>query len=419
MKAPVLNLASPARIEVEVELATPQFGGGAQARIVDRRHWLRPAALRGAMRFWWRFEANHTTPEALHSAEKAVFGAAARDAKTTRPGVFSISVVCAEPPATSLKTYEVKFGDAVNVAYFAAAPMGHDAAMLLQKGATAVVCLTRSRDGRDAGFDAAANEAAWKSATRALALALLFGGSGARTRRGAGALVVRNADDARKIGLPWSLNELDGLLKGLGASRSGDKSWFSRDQVEGVFGTQHFKTPEEAHRALMEVWREFRQERAHPKNWHGKDDWGQSHWPEGDALRLLTGRHAKWDRVAHQPKSENRGRAPRAHLGLPIVIKFKDDKLKRHEVRGDMRETDPPQPTELNGAHDKGKGRYASPVWMSVTRLQEGYVGLVLVTASRLHGRVVTPHGPLEPGPWNDVSTKLRTLLVRKLITIV
>jgi CRISPR-associated protein Cmr1 len=55
---------------------TPMFGGSATAREVDPTHPIRPAAIRGHLRYWWRATtgAQFTTPEELYNAESALWG---------------------------------------------------------------------------------------------------------------------------------------------------------------------------------------------------------------------------------------------------------------------------------------------------------------------------------------------------------
>ncbi len=66
-------------IELELRLITPMFGGGYKAREVDTVQPIRPAAIRGHLRFWWRATAGarYATVEELHKAERELWGAAA------------------------------------------------------------------------------------------------------------------------------------------------------------------------------------------------------------------------------------------------------------------------------------------------------------------------------------------------------
>ncbi|GIV10791.1 MAG: hypothetical protein KatS3mg020_0282 [Fimbriimonadales bacterium] len=66
-------------IELELQLITPMFGGGYKTREVDLVMPIRPAAIRGHLRFWWRATAGaqYASAEELYKAETAIWGGAA------------------------------------------------------------------------------------------------------------------------------------------------------------------------------------------------------------------------------------------------------------------------------------------------------------------------------------------------------
>jgi CRISPR-associated protein Cmr1 len=65
-------------IELELRLITPMFGGGYKAREVDPLQPIRPAAIRGHLRFWWRATAGarYASVADLHKAETELWGGA-------------------------------------------------------------------------------------------------------------------------------------------------------------------------------------------------------------------------------------------------------------------------------------------------------------------------------------------------------
>jgi len=122
------------------------------------------------------------------------------------------------------------------------------------------------------------------------------------------------------------------------------------------------------------------------------------------------------------PVASSALKAPRAHLGLPIIVKFKDTAIadarkkgyqnpNQHATRG-MPTADDPPVSEIKG---KSSDRYASPVVLSMLEVDEGYVGLILVTPSLLDGAVVDAggHKRLEIGPWTTVANKLDQFLMQ------
>jgi CRISPR-associated protein Cmr1 len=78
-------------IELELRLITPMFGGGYKAREVDTVQPIRPAAIRGHLRFWWRATAGarYARVEELHKAETELWGGAS---KKDNPAVGKVAI---------------------------------------------------------------------------------------------------------------------------------------------------------------------------------------------------------------------------------------------------------------------------------------------------------------------------------------
>lgn len=392
-------------LEVEVTLVTPQFGGGVEARVPRPDEWLRGTAVRGALRSWWR---STTGAKELREREAVLFGEAAAkrstetEKKDRKPQV-ALQVCVSTTRTSQLKRFEPTPGDPKAVAYFPALAMGQDPANLLEPGATARLTISARASNDD-----------WKEIERAVQAWLLFGGSGARTRRGAGRLAV--VGTPRGIALPSTRSELATWLKNLPTVEGGGGRFARLSAAETIFLGEACPSPGDAHEKLLRAWRQFRQDRPHPQTWAGPAGWGRTRWPEADAVRLAAGTHARWDGgVSHAPLAENRGKAPRAHLGLPIMVKFKDVQLRRHPERGMLQRLDPgPQPFTIRATnrHGSASDRYASPILLTITRLDGGrWHPFVAVTPSFVS--TVEVDGPgvqnatLEPGPWAAVRAKL------------
>jgi len=141
-----------------------------------------------------------------------------------------------------------------------------------------------------------------------------FGGIGARTRRGFGAL--RRMDS----GATWPNS--DGVRKWLREQLQIhviDNQW-----PEGLPHLSHslrfettkfFPSADRAWRALIAALKAFRQTR-HPGSGNRP---GRSKWPEPDEIRRLAGTCAP----KHKPRHPVR-KFPRGQMGLPIVFRFKD-----------------------------------------------------------------------------------------------
>lgn len=433
MKPASLEGKKPRHVAVRVQLVTRQFGGGATARQVDQDQWLRPPAVRGALRFFWRALNVHrfATVAELRNAELGLFGGAASTATT--PGRVAVTVSTGRIPDSSLRSWTTQPGspgailpgDPVATAYFPAGDMGQELSLLLVPTPSEPCATIRLSESFAVSSGSRLTDDEWKQITDSLLAFVLIGGSGSRTRRAAGALAFSSMQESAKLGGPTTLDELRKWLSSLPKAPS-SLSVFALGNREAVFLTSAAaRTGEEAQRRLLIMWREFRQARRHPPGWKGKSGWGRTQWPEADALRIATGNAAQWaDGTSHSPRPENKGLAPRAHLGLPIVIHFKDgpthpDNDDRNPPRGRRLKTDPDTRDLIAlGNGSNASDRYASPVWLSVARVADSgdsaFVGMVLITRSILDFKVEIRQNPgmtLDPGNWKQVLDPLINLL--------
>lgn len=449
-------------LTVQVELVTHQLGGGARAREADPDQWLRPSSVRGALRFWWRalYGSRYRTLPELYLAESAIFGGITSGEVAGTPGKVAV-VIHIDRPAQAESWRQIQDTDAeamkrartargpgpvasaLSVAYFPANEIkegpreGQAAASLLVPGCKATLsvgeCPTGSNSPR-------LTEEQWRQVGDALRAFIVFGGSGSRSRRAAGALIPASAEDARKLQLPVNTEALAAWLRPF-LQPGTEHPCFLLSRFEGLYATADcYHSGRQAQEALLAMWRDFRQQRRHPESWFGSKDWGRTKWPEADALRILAGQHAAWDSggqmIDHKPEQSNKGRAPRAHLGLPIVVKFKDDEQARAREerqrefrRGRWLDTDPPSSQiVLQKPGKDGKpavvDRYASPVLLAVTSVfnqasdnKRELLGLVLITRSVLNHehehkhKVVVKESTerLDPGLWDEVLQSKRS----------
>lgn len=316
------------QIEVEVCLITRLFGGGARKGEIDRRSWLRPPAFKSALRFWWRAGHAHLFESLaeLRRQEDRIFGSAARferDAEGQRvirggPGLVEVEVDAlgndheSDQPwiAKQLVAYS-KESVPLNLAYFAAQEQtGRDGAA--KRPARKLLAPGFRTDARLKMRLLGASPDDRSQVLDALRLWLALGGVGARTRRGAGAIAPNDLATAKKLENPRSRSELGHWLRrwfrpphGSGASFG---VWSLAACQAALIGPE-FSSATEAQSVALEVLANFRQDRIQ----------GKSLWPESDAVRLHAGMGGR---------EKNRGRYPRSSLGLPIVLKFKDDVLK-------------------------------------------------------------------------------------------
>jgi CRISPR-associated protein Cmr1 len=341
--------------EAHVVLITRLFGGGARAREIDKVSWLRSSAAKSALRAWWRAGHAHefSSLEALRERELVLFGATASfDADGHLHGGPGALEVETQSHLGSLPTdYDEPLGNPLNYALFPAQGMGQPRAKVVAASdqTQAVVKLT-SLSG-----DPKAHE----TFLEALRLWLTLGGVGARSRRGAGAIAVDTPEEARKLGLPASLVELEAFLRERCRSRSLPSSLagvFCLARTRRVFFGPLLASGEEAQKKLLGVLREARQDRPRPP-----EPWGRSRWPEADAIRIKADPGRTWN---HRPVPANAGQYPRSILGLPIVVHFKTPPAEPddHHILGAV-------PHEQTW---KKLERYSSPVILRPVRVWEG-----------------------------------------------
>jgi CRISPR-associated protein Cmr1 len=343
----------------ELELLTPMAGGSAVARMVDEQQPVNGKSVRGQLRFWWRATRGGRYGEGglaqLRRDEAWLFGRAATFDETEKDlGPSRVQVTVETLQAGRSADY--RRGSAPDYAAFPFADNRKEnipAAPLLS-GLRFRVRLTvadhvlaeaapRTREGVTADLEAALW--AW----------ITFGGVGARTRRGFGAL--------GEVGQRSTLQTFTADLKRHvlpGVAPAGISQLDPRPERSVVL--DGYDSPQAAWKEGIEVYKEFRQFRR-----PGSPTPHRSYWPEPDEIRRLTRDSAP----AHaQPVTEAR-KFPRAALGLPIIFHFKGD-------RNDPSRQGDPRDTTLRGEQTE---RLASPV---IIRPLAG--GLLMATVLR-HAR--------------------------------
>ncbi|AEG14071.1 CRISPR-associated protein TM1795 family protein [Desulfofundulus kuznetsovii DSM 6115] len=349
------------------ELITPLFGGGVEPGETDPVTIIRGPAIRGQLRFWWRacrggrFNGDLA---AMKDAEDKLWGAASTERKSM-PSQVQITVEVTnrgweEQPFERRARPSSGWRD---LAYAAFPLQGKDeeAPGKVRVGVTFTLLLTYPKSQQEE-IQAEIEAALWAWET--------FGGIGARTRRGFGALKLVSVD-GRPV-TPPGVDEVEakiheGLQKHVvsGTWPAGVPHLCLNPRMKV---TGRYSDPKAAWEYLVKCIRDFRQSRpgASPRQP------GRSRWPEPDEIRRLT--DCRCDRHA-KPLSTVR-KFPRAAFGLPIVFHFKDEKI------GD------PYDTILQG---RDYERLASPLILRPLACADGAVGLAVILEGT--GVAVLPDG--------------------------
>lgn len=306
------------------------FGGSATPREVDadNPNPVRPASVRGHLRFWWRATAGarYATPQELFEAEEAVWGSAKAH------GLVGLRVAHTNPGTRkSHSDFVSGFGDARGYALF---PFAENR----KEDTPAARCL------QDVIFSLTLScpDAVKAEVERAVFAWVAFGGIGARTRRGCGSL------------------ELVSQTPSVGKTQRLTQSLLTLGPTSYLIGE---KTSDavSAWRSALELYKEFRQGKNHARD-KGSDPskpnkLGRSRYPEPDSIRRISP-NARWThRVGHLVQG-----FPRADLGLPIVFHFINEGTDHI----------------LESAYAFGT-RFASPVITKAMSVDGGYVPVIIL----------------------------------------
>lgn len=292
------------------KLITPLYGGGVRESVVDTKMPIRAAGIRGQLRFWWRLVAGpFSSSEEMFQREMAIWGGIA----SVQPVASQIAVrvdqvrglnvqaafVYQDNPKQpgTLKTMPAAAEWTEPYSLFPArGELGRDKRTVEKAPHELALKGLSFRLGIHHG--PRLSRAQRQEVAETLRWWATFGGVGARTRRGLGAISVANIDP---------VTEQEVQAKG------------GKLVLRPVVNT-----PEAAWKASLKRLGEFRQGVNIGRNPPSADPNrpGRSRWPEPDAIRRET-RQASPD---HQPTHPAGNYYPRAAFGLPIVFHFKDEK---------------------------------------------------------------------------------------------
>jgi CRISPR-associated protein Cmr1 len=318
------------------ELITPLFGGGVEPGVADPVTVIRGSEIRGHLRFWWRACRGGQFGGSLarmKEAEDLLWGAASTPQKP-RPSQVHIDVEITnhgqeEQPFQTRTRASQNWRDLA----YAAFPL-QEAHGKVRTGVNFTLTLTFPQSQQ-----AEVEAALWAWET--------FGGIGARTRRGFGAL--RNLDSS-----PPQPNGIQHFIEAGLQQHVTAGTWPSgvphlSHNVALMKITAAHPDSRAAWKHLIRRLKDFRQSRPGPPN-----NPGRSHWPEPDEVRRKTGQHLKAPHRNHAPVHPAGDVFPRAAFGLPIIFHFKD--MNRNNP--DDPDADPRDTTLRGASHD----RFASPL---------------------------------------------------------
>jgi CRISPR-associated protein Cmr1 len=433
---PALRSSGRLTSQYEIEIVTPMVGGGVQAGVNDLRFPVRETTIRGHLRHWWRLTSGQlflSDTAALWQREEEIFGS------TEFPSPLEVRVL-GRPQIQRCNP-----GDLNPLAYALFAAIAHEQdvaregirfGLQLSWPDTAELNQRRKAQNQQRTKDRktflpesiASLSTELEEAVRAW---LAYGGLGARTRRGCGALVLLHETAG-----PSALPKIDARI------------FVDRSEKDAI----------SAWKKALDVYRDFRQKprgRDHLKKTPGglATVPGRSHWPEADSIRQITGCALKpraGTRPSGLPADEDTqdhatpvvpGEVlpsfPKAVLGLPINFHFADGPEKHRPGVADRDPGDVHLVPALKkeGGHWDDQERMASPVltrplWIEGhwhpaliilnTPWPQGYGARLKGKQANANGRdcdrIIPHHQIIDPrlrsvGPLRDQSDAIRALI--------
>lgn len=382
----------------DIELITPMVGGGATAGVVDVDSPIRPTAIRGQLRHWWRLTRGLSLGNSMWRREEEIFGS------TEFPSPVEVSVSGWSRPEQVAASVFDRFGPEA-YALFATIEgqhniVRHGLKFTLTVRWPAVAELNQRRKAQNSSRDRALPSDVVELTTdieTALVAWLSFGGLGARTRRGCGAVRCNRV----AVTLPPKFSITTRVFLG-------------PPQSDSMAAWHHSVLP----------YRNFRQTprgKKHAKtlkNGRTVQVPGRSHWPEPDSIRLLTGcalRPPLGTPPSGTPTDEEtRDHSvpvvpknllpafPKAMLGLPINFHFADSPGKNIPGQANL----DPQDVELR-PFEESVDRMASPVLTRPLFVDGKWRPAVIIIDPRLppifQARLVGPKAKARGGLVNEL----------------
>jgi CRISPR-associated protein Cmr1 len=299
-------------------LATPMLGGGVEALKNDNELPIRGQAIRGQLRFWWRTFQGISDIQELHKQESQLWGSTR---KASRVGIQTQVLFHGTPkpyPGTNYPKYVLFPLDNAT---------DQKKEFSLREGLRFNLTVT---------FPAEKQE----DVANSLRLWLLFGGVGARTRRGLGTL-----SSANWPGWKSQMDIEQWLQNILLVPKQEPIPWPTMFGARLVWSETHNRDSVTTWSNWIKRYQSFRQNRIDKKKGQ-PSPFGKSTWPEPDAIRDL---HRTGNLI---PSSSY---FPRGAYGLPIIFHFP----KPHIERG----------TDVSYTLEGNNDRWASPVILKIVPL--------------------------------------------------
>lgn len=339
--------------EYKIDLITPMYGGGVVAGVVDEEMPVRATSIRGHLRFWWRLLYGlKLSLNDMREEEAEIFGSTQSASKVALKVKMSDSCLSLKAMASISEKdgkKKIVFETGKNKLQYAIFPfqgkIGKKGEPDVAPSLALVNTGSNERFTLSLSFSPKLSDAQREQVLNSLHGWINFGGLGARTRRGCGALYSEECamEEAKNI---------SSLLSGAPG-------------IETVLMGNVKDNAESAWCEMVDLMKQFRQGEEIGRN-KGDKMPGRSRWPEPDTIRRKVGAHLE----RHVPTMQVEG-FPRARFGMPIIFHFKDS-----DFGGKSKPDMDPIDTCLR---PESSSRMASPVLLSPVKLKNGKVVPVII----------------------------------------
>ncbi len=357
---------NPYSVTYKVKVITPIYGGGVKAGEPDMEMPIRASAIRGQLRYWWRFlkmndpvQKNRLEGVALFREERRVWGGIGDEKELKESGEkdFSSKVfirVNVEPINGSnvIKASE-KIGRNNGIAYaLFSAVQGRDDDLIKEGIEFEIFISSNDLENKD-----------WEDILKSFQWWSCFGGIGARTRRGLGSVeVLFSTDKSYKVLTKEDVEKINGCsLEEISAHDAHD-AWNKAVGKLHHFRQVEFQYNRNGDHTIIGIGRKTKREQKHNDN-EPKTYPSRSNWPEADSIREIVGQNTN----GHDPVHLAKQSFPRAAFGLPIIFDFNQDA--------------PPGKSEvipiLNNT-ESDDSRMASPLILKAMKVGIGYKSIAL-----------------------------------------
>ena len=273
--------------EVSLSLATPMLGGGWKAGQVDRSWPIRPSAIRGALRWWWRATTGTLIDQgSLWEREADLWGAATGEKES--------KVIVSIKTLANIGTPRQLDRNGIPPYAIGQLNLGGESKQVLDRAE-----FTLSIEGHLLLTEAQAHEVGL-----ALDCLVLFGGLGARTTRGFGTLEVKSANGPHFSATAKTLQETE--------PRCFSETFRSAYGLRIVLSRKSWKSASDAWGASLAAFANFRKAERND----GGARKSPNRWPEADALRGAL--ETSGGRIVHKNGPNS---LPRAEFGLPLTFR--------------------------------------------------------------------------------------------------